>query len=83
MTTKHPKLIAHIQSIINRRKEKLRRQKEADLKSRFAVMERHGALWLTLDGVAFREIPADTTADEVTSLLVEARIAAVVFDCID
>lgn len=79
MTTKYTKLIVIIQSIINRRKEKLRRQKVADLKSRFAVMERHGALWLTLDGVAFKEVPANTPVSEVTSLLVEARIAAAVF----
>lgn len=79
MTTKHLKLIAIIRSIINRRREKSHAARAADMRRRFSVAERRGTMWLTLDGVAFREIPADTTADEVTSLLADARIAALVF----
>lgn len=68
-----------IKNLIRNMKNKMRLEKEADLKAGFDVAVHTGSLWLTHHGVAFQQIPGDTPTREVVDLLREARRSAVSF----
>ncbi len=68
-----------IKTYIKRIREKIRLEKEAELKAGFGIAARYGCLWLTHHGVAFQQIPDGTTAREVAKILREACISAVLF----
>lgn len=66
--------------IIDERKEKIRLQNEADIKSEFSVKERAGFLWLTHNGIAFMKINGNANASDVARMLNTARDCAVEFE---
>lgn len=69
-----------LKQLIEKRKEKTRLQKDAELKAEFKVVERAHKLWLTHNGVAFMEMPWDMTASDVASKLAEVRETAIIYD---
>lgn len=54
-------------------------KQEQELRERFRVEERGGSLWLTVDGVAVRQIEKGMDAATIYGLLADARIAAVTY----
>lgn len=56
-----------------------KKKQEQELRERFKVEERGCSLWLTVDGVAVREIEKNMDAATIYGLLSDARIAAVTF----
>lgn len=69
-----------IKNYIQNRRKKDEATKDARLKAEFEVTEKNGMLWLTHDGRAFARIEDGKTADEISRLLSEARIAAITFE---
>ena len=69
-----------LKKLIEKRKEKSRLQKDAEIKSEFRVVERDNKLWLTHNGVAFMEMPWDMTSSDVASKLAEVRETAITYD---
>ncbi len=61
-------------------KARCKKRQEQELRERFKIVERGTTLWLTLDGVAFREITKETDANSITALLSDARAAALTFN---
>lgn len=69
-----------IKQYIEYKKEQSRLQDEAQLKSRFKVVERNGLLWLTHCGVAFMKVASLAKAEDVAKALNDARNTAVEFE---
>lgn len=69
-----------IKEFIENKKQKIRLQKEAELKSEFQVVERANRLWLTHNGVAFMDFPKDVKTEDVTESLNKSRLAAIIFE---
>lgn len=69
-----------IKELIERRKDKYRRQAEVNLKSEFKVKERGGILYLTHNDVAFKIIDTNASAADIAMALEEARAAAINFE---
>lgn len=59
-----------------------KKKQEQELRERFRVEERGGSLWLTVDGVAIRQIEKSMDAATIYGLLADARIAAVTYHII-
>ena len=69
-----------LKQLIEKRKEKSRMRRDAELKSEFKVVERNSELWLTHNGVAFMKMPWDMQAHDVAYKLAKVRETAVTFD---
>ena len=69
-----------IKKYIADKKEKIRMQDEANIRSDFKVVERGGFLWLTHCGVAFMKVSSLSYADDVAKELNKARECAVEFE---
>lgn len=69
--------------ILKKLTEKIRRRalaaKERDIRASFQVRAANGALWLTVNGVAFKRIEGNTPSVDVIKLLDSARDVAVIY----
>lgn len=68
-----------LKELIERRKNKMRMQKDSELMSEFQVVERGDNLWLTHNGVAFIKIDEGMPSSVVTKALKDARENAIEF----
>lgn len=68
-----------LKQLIEKRKEKTRLQKDAELMSEFQVVERGGYIWLTLNGVAFVKFEDGRDVSDITDALKEIRKYAIEF----
>lgn len=59
------------------RRERAAAEIEQIIANEFNIVERDGNLFLTHDGVAFEQIPADTPASEIAVHLHNARTTAI------
>lgn len=66
-----------LKQLIEKRKEKTRLQKDAELMSEFQVVERGGYIWLTLNGVAFVKFEDGRDVSDITDALKETRKYAI------
>lgn len=80
MTTTMKKVIDIIRNRVNGQRERDAERTRERIRGEFKVVERHGAIWLTHDGRAFARIERNATADEIASLLTDARIAATTYE---
>ena len=63
-------------------KQKLRNieQRAEDIKNSFKIVYKEGRIYLTLQGIAFKEINPESKAEEVTRELEEACLTALKYD---
>lgn len=62
------------------KKEKAEEARLNDIRSRFGITAEGTTIFLTFDGVAFKQIHRLTTADEIINYLREAQNSAVALD---
>lgn len=67
-------------NLITSYRARTRRERDMELDSHFAIVEREGQLWLTCCGVAFMTFPSDMTHSAVVNALKSSRFCAKVFD---
>lgn len=68
-----------IKKLLAEYKANCKEQQEQELRERFKVEERGCSLWLTVDGIAVRQIEKGMDAATIYGLLADARIAAVTY----